>query len=174
MWLLLSVVEDGQYFKIWHPSSCSRGPGLHTQFIAEFRHILALQEFNMWKMHHHGKQIDSVIFGFWTQKLHIPKAIFLLLMIYLPYNRGFTNITGVLDINTTKCIVPLLRSSYYAGTMPAKIVPPLTSAFPEGGFRNRAGTFCYKDHLHKCDVPILALAESYCSTFLPLLRLEPL
>lgn len=79
-------------------------------------------------------------------------------MIYLPYNRGFTNITGVLDINTTKCIVPLLRSSYYAGTMPAKIVPPLTSAFPEGGFRNRAGTFCYKDHLHKCDVPVLALA----------------
>ncbi|XP_020597140.1 uncharacterized protein LOC110036921 [Phalaenopsis equestris] len=43
-------------------------------------------------------------------------------------------------------------------TIPAKVILQLTSAFREGGLRSRAGTFSYKDFLHKCDVPVLALA----------------
>lgn len=34
----------------------------------------------------------------------------------------------------------------------------LTTAFEEGGLRNRTGTFYYKDHIDNCDVPVLALA----------------
>lgn len=45
-----------------------------------------------------------------------------------------------------------------AGTVPAKVILQLTTAFRDGGLRNRTGTFFYKDHLCKCDVPILALA----------------
>ncbi|PKA62033.1 hypothetical protein AXF42_Ash018258 [Apostasia shenzhenica] len=43
-------------------------------------------------------------------------------------------------------------------TIPAKVVLQLTTAFREGGLQNRVGTFSYKDHLHKCNVPVLALA----------------
>ncbi|CAL9042433.1 unnamed protein product [Musa banksii] len=43
-------------------------------------------------------------------------------------------------------------------TVPAKVILQLTTAFRDGGLRNRTGTFFYKDHLCKCDVPILALA----------------
>lgn len=34
----------------------------------------------------------------------------------------------------------------------------LTTAFKEGGLRDRSGTYLYKDHIHKSNVPILALA----------------
>ncbi|KAJ6850475.1 uncharacterized protein M6B38_264345 [Iris pallida] len=43
-------------------------------------------------------------------------------------------------------------------TIPAKVLLQLTTAFKEGGLRDRGGNFCYKDHLHMCDVPVLALA----------------
>ncbi|CAM8881690.1 unnamed protein product [Rhodiola kirilowii] len=43
-------------------------------------------------------------------------------------------------------------------TIPAKLLLQLTTAFREGGLCNREGTFFYKDHLHKTNVPILALA----------------
>ncbi|KAF5189028.1 alpha/beta hydrolase family protein [Thalictrum thalictroides] len=43
-------------------------------------------------------------------------------------------------------------------TIPAKLLLQLTTAFREGGLRDRSGTFRYKDHLHKADVPVLALA----------------
>ncbi|XP_010906984.1 uncharacterized protein [Elaeis guineensis] len=43
-------------------------------------------------------------------------------------------------------------------TVPAKVVLQLTTAFRDGGLCNRTGTFFYKDHLHKCNVPVLALA----------------
>ena len=33
----------------------------------------------------------------------------------------------------------------------------MASAFREGGLCDRSGTFFYKDHLHKTNVPILAL-----------------
>ncbi|BBG94499.1 Uncharacterised conserved alpha/beta hydrolase protein [Prunus dulcis] len=45
-----------------------------------------------------------------------------------------------------------------AGTIPAKLLLQLTTAFREGGLRDRRGTYLYKDHLHKSSVPILALA----------------
>lgn len=50
------------------------------------------------------------------------------------------------------------QRSCISGTIPAKVILQLTTSFREGGLRNRTGTFCYKDHLHKCDVPVLALA----------------
>ena len=44
------------------------------------------------------------------------------------------------------------------GTIPAKLILQLTSAFKEGGLRDRSGTFYYKDHLHESTVPVLAVA----------------
>lgn len=44
------------------------------------------------------------------------------------------------------------------GTVPARLLLQLTTAFQEGGLRDRSGTFFYKDHIGKCNVPILALA----------------
>ncbi|KAL2561555.1 hypothetical protein AAZV13_20G088500 [Glycine max] len=43
-------------------------------------------------------------------------------------------------------------------TIPAKLVLQLTTAFRERGLCNRNGTFFYKDHLHKSNTPILAIA----------------
>lgn len=43
-------------------------------------------------------------------------------------------------------------------TVPAKLLLQLTTAFQEGGLRDRSGTFFYKDHLNKIDVPVLAIA----------------
>lgn len=43
-------------------------------------------------------------------------------------------------------------------TIPAKLLLQLTTAFKEGGLRDRSGTYLYKDHIHKSNVPILALA----------------
>lgn len=42
--------------------------------------------------------------------------------------------------------------------MPAKLLLQLTTAFQEGGLRDRSGTFFYKDHINKIDVPVLAIA----------------
>ncbi|XXG45358.1 hypothetical protein AAC387_Pa02g0463 [Persea americana] len=43
-------------------------------------------------------------------------------------------------------------------TVPFKLLLQLTTVFRNGGLRDRSGTFCYKDHLHKSNVPILAVA----------------
>lgn len=43
-------------------------------------------------------------------------------------------------------------------TIPAKLLLQLTTAFRERGLCNRNGTFFYKDHLHKSNTPILAIA----------------
>ncbi|KAK7280424.1 hypothetical protein RJT34_25488 [Clitoria ternatea] len=43
-------------------------------------------------------------------------------------------------------------------TIPAKLLLQLTTAFRERGLCNRDGTFFYKDHLHKSNTPILAIA----------------
>lgn len=48
--------------------------------------------------------------------------------------------------------------SWHAGTVPAKVLLQLTTAFRDGGLRNRTGTFFFKEHLHKIKVPVLALA----------------
>ena len=49
--------------------------------------------------------------------------------------------------------------SQLAGTVPAKLILQLTTAFRERGLCNRSGTFFYNDHLHKSNVPVLAIAE---------------
>ncbi|XP_022878480.1 uncharacterized protein LOC111396311 isoform X2 [Olea europaea var. sylvestris] len=43
-------------------------------------------------------------------------------------------------------------------TVPAKLLLQLTTAFRAGGLRDRSCQFFYKDHLHKSNVPVLALA----------------
>ncbi|CAH2037591.1 unnamed protein product [Thlaspi arvense] len=43
-------------------------------------------------------------------------------------------------------------------TIPAKLLIQLTTAFREGGLRDRSGEFFYKDHLSSTSVPVLALA----------------
>ncbi|CAH8382439.1 unnamed protein product [Eruca vesicaria subsp. sativa] len=43
-------------------------------------------------------------------------------------------------------------------TIPAKLLIQLTTAFREGGLRDRSGEFYYKDHLSITTVPVLALA----------------
>ncbi|CAM8942167.1 unnamed protein product [Rhodiola kirilowii] len=49
----------------------------------------------------------------------------------------------------------LILNSFCA--IPTKLLLQLTTAF-RGGISNRDGTFSYKDHLHKSNVPVLALA----------------
>jgi pimeloyl-ACP methyl ester carboxylesterase len=48
--------------------------------------------------------------------------------------------------------------SWHSGTVPAKVLLQLTTAFRDGGLCNRSGTFFFKEHLHKIKVPVLALA----------------
>ncbi|MED6132307.1 hypothetical protein PIB30_017741 [Stylosanthes scabra] len=60
-------------------------------------------------------------------------------------------------------VVPLgamLAAAYplSSRTIPAKLILQLTTAFRERGLCNRNGTFFYKDHIHKSNVPILAIA----------------
>ncbi|TYH52927.1 hypothetical protein ES332_D09G063000v1 [Gossypium tomentosum] len=43
-------------------------------------------------------------------------------------------------------------------TVPAKLLLQLATAFEEGGLRDRSGTFFYKNHLSKSNVPVLAIA----------------
>ncbi|KAJ8758538.1 hypothetical protein K2173_000259 [Erythroxylum novogranatense] len=43
-------------------------------------------------------------------------------------------------------------------TIPAKLILQLTTAFKEGGLRDRSGKFFYKSHIHESNIPILALA----------------
>ncbi|KAH1040079.1 hypothetical protein J1N35_041822 [Gossypium stocksii] len=43
-------------------------------------------------------------------------------------------------------------------TIPAKLLLQLTSAFREKGLCDRSGKFFFKDHLHKSNVPVLAIA----------------
>lgn len=45
-----------------------------------------------------------------------------------------------------------------AGTVPAKLILQLTTAFRDGGLSNRTGTFFFKEYLHKSEVPVLAIA----------------
>ncbi|KAK9074518.1 hypothetical protein SSX86_007116 [Deinandra increscens subsp. villosa] len=45
-----------------------------------------------------------------------------------------------------------------AGTIPAKLLLQLASAFRERGLCDRSGTFFYKEHINKINVPILAVA----------------
>lgn len=61
------------------------------------------------------------------------------------------------DSSTSQPLV-ILCFLQMAGTIPAKLLLQLTTAFREGGLRDRSGTFLYKDHLNKSSVPVLAIA----------------
>lgn len=58
------------------------------------------------------------------------------------------------------CFCSVLAHGFilFAGTIPAKLVLQLTTAFRERGLCDRSGKLFYKDHLGKCNVPILAIA----------------
>ncbi|XP_020536069.1 uncharacterized protein LOC105636926 isoform X2 [Jatropha curcas] len=43
-------------------------------------------------------------------------------------------------------------------TIPAKLILQLTTAFRDGGLCDRSGKFFHKNHLHKTNVPVLAIA----------------
>ncbi|KAJ6910675.1 hypothetical protein NC652_021360 [Populus alba x Populus x berolinensis] len=45
-----------------------------------------------------------------------------------------------------------------SSTIPAKLILQLTTAFQKSGLCDRSGKFFYKDHLHKSNVPVLAIA----------------
>lgn len=59
-------------------------------------------------------------------------------------------------MNMRSSYVPFMMAN--AGTIPAKLILQLTTAFKEGGLCDRSGKFFYKEHLHKSSVPILAIA----------------
>jgi len=46
----------------------------------------------------------------------------------------------------------------FAGTVPAKLLLQLATLFESTGLSDRSRTFFYKEHIHRTNVPILALA----------------
>ncbi|OMO57405.1 hypothetical protein CCACVL1_25789 [Corchorus capsularis] len=60
------------------------------------------------------------------------------------------------DMMTPELLEKLVMENFE--TVPAKLLLQLSTAFYEGGLRDRSGTFFYKDHLGKSNVPILAIA----------------
>lgn len=46
----------------------------------------------------------------------------------------------------------------FVGTIPAKLLLQLATAFQDGGLCNRNKTFFFKDYMHMIKVPVLALA----------------
>ncbi|XP_065860773.1 uncharacterized protein [Euphorbia lathyris] len=46
-------------------------------------------------------------------------------------------------------------------TIPAKLLLQLKTVFEDGGFRSRDGTFSYKEHLGKSNIPVLAIAGDH-------------
>ncbi|CAA7043169.1 unnamed protein product [Microthlaspi erraticum] len=46
-------------------------------------------------------------------------------------------------------------------TVPVKLLLQLTTSVGQGGLRDRTGTCCYKDHIGKTNVPVLALAGDW-------------
>ncbi|RDX64017.1 hypothetical protein CR513_57479, partial [Mucuna pruriens] len=60
------------------------------------------------------------------------------------------------DMMDQKLFEKLVLNNF--GTVPSKLLLQLTTAFKKGGLRDRSGTFFYKDHLRKSNVPVLAIA----------------
>ncbi|XP_019452424.1 PREDICTED: uncharacterized protein LOC109354399 isoform X3 [Lupinus angustifolius] len=71
----------------------------------------------------------------------------------LSWLNSFISAEGMMDPDLLKRLV---MNSF--GTVPVKLLLQLTTAFQEGGLCNRDGTFFYKDHIHKINVPTLAIA----------------
>ncbi|KOM54424.1 hypothetical protein LR48_Vigan10g031600 [Vigna angularis] len=76
---------------------------------------------------------------------------------YPPYVLSWLNYQiSAQDMMDQKLFEKLVLNNFC--TIPSKILLQLSSVFQEGGLRDRSGTFFYKDHLCKIDVPILAVA----------------
>ncbi|KAL6543795.1 hypothetical protein OROGR_010292 [Orobanche gracilis] len=74
-----------------------------------------------------------------------------------PYVLSWMNdLISAQDMMHPELLKKLILNSFC--TIPAKLLLQLTTAFREGGLRDRSGQFFYKDHLHKSNVPVLALA----------------
>ncbi|CAO2828493.1 unnamed protein product [Amaranthus hypochondriacus] len=69
------------------------------------------------------------------------------------------NLISAEDMMDPELLKKLVLNSFCA--IPAKLLLQLTTAFREGGLRDRSGTFFYKDHLHKVSTPVLALAGDH-------------
>ncbi|KAK8470471.1 hypothetical protein PHAVU_004G153400 [Phaseolus vulgaris] len=76
---------------------------------------------------------------------------------YPPYVLSWLNSQiSAQDMMDQKLFEKLVLNNFC--TIPAKLLLQLSSAFQEGGLRDRSGTFLYKDHLCKINVPVLAIA----------------
>lgn len=74
-----------------------------------------------------------------------------------PYVLSWLNLQiSAQDMMMPKLLEKLVLKNF--GTVPAKLLLQLTTAFQTGGLSSRDGTFFYKNHLHKSNVPIMALA----------------
>lgn len=74
-----------------------------------------------------------------------------------PYVLSWLNyLISAEDMMHPKLLKKLVLNNFC--TIPAKLLLQLTTAFREGGLCDRSGKFFYKDHLHKTNVPVLALA----------------
>ncbi|KAL0699506.1 hypothetical protein Bca4012_055628 [Brassica carinata] len=68
----------------------------------------------------------------------------------------FNDLISATDMMRPEQLEKLVLNSFC--TIPAKLLIQLTTAFREGGLRDRSGEFYYKDYLAKTSVPVLALA----------------
>ncbi|WVZ15170.1 hypothetical protein V8G54_012736 [Vigna mungo] len=76
---------------------------------------------------------------------------------YPPYVLSWLNSQiSAQDMMDQKLFEKLVLNNFC--TIPSKILLQLSSVFQEGGLRDRSGTFFYKDHICKIDVPVLAVA----------------
>ncbi|XP_077219810.1 alpha/beta hydrolase family protein [Tasmannia lanceolata] len=74
-----------------------------------------------------------------------------------PYVLSWLNpIVSAQDMMHPELFAKLVLNNFC--TIPTKLLLQLTTAFRDGGLRDRRGSFCYKHHLHKINVPVLALA----------------
>ena len=82
-------------------------------------------------------------------------AVMLTFVIYV-----LNNFLSQLCVRVCVCVCVVVGGwgSWHTGTVPAKVLLQLTTAFRDGGLRNRTGTFFFKEHLNKIKVPVLALA----------------
>ncbi|KAI4340713.1 hypothetical protein MLD38_025523 [Melastoma candidum] len=67
-----------------------------------------------------------------------------------------TNLISAQDMMQPELLKKLVLNNF--GTIPAKLILQLTTAFKAGGLSDRWGKFFYKNYMHKINVPILALA----------------
>ncbi|KAK8561540.1 hypothetical protein V6N13_149289 [Hibiscus sabdariffa] len=74
-----------------------------------------------------------------------------------PYVLGWlNNLISAQDMMHPELLKKLVLNNFC--TIPAKLLLQLTSAFRERGLCDRNGKFFFKDHLHKTNVPVLAIA----------------